>query len=108
MKSEFIQISTTCDDRDVLEKIAAALVDDKIAACCQLEGPVTSVYCWEGKTESAIEFRLLIKTKEELFSQVEKSIASLHSYQQPQITAVRIVATSEGYANWICDNTREG
>jgi len=107
METEFIQISTTSDDREVLEKIAARLVEDKVAACCQLEGPVTSVYRWEGKVESASEFRLLIKTKAELFPSVEKTIVELHGYQRPQITAVPVVAVSDGYAAWIRDNTRE-
>ena len=104
MESEFIQISTTCDRREILEQIATKLVADKTAACCQLEGPVTSVYRWEGKTESASEYRLLIKTTIELFPVVEASVAELHSYHQPQITAVPIVAASDGYASWIRDN----
>lgn len=107
MESEFIQISTTCDSREVLERLAARLVDSNVAACCQLEGPMTSVYRWEGKVESAAEFRLLIKTKAELFSSAEKIIAELHSYQQPQITAVPIVAISEGYAAWVRDNVED-
>jgi len=107
MESEFIQISTTCDRREILEQIAAKLVADKTAACCQLERPITSVYRWEGKTESTDEFRLLIKTKTVLFPSVNASIAELHSYQQPQITAVPITAISEGYAAWIRDNVVE-
>ena len=104
MKSEFMQISTTCDRQEILEQIAAKLVAARTAACCQLEGPVTSIYRWEGKTESASEYRLLIKTTTELFSAVEASVIELHSYQQPQITAVPIVAASEGYASWVRDN----
>ena len=104
MKSEFIQISTTCDRREILEQIATKLIADRTAACCQLEGPVTSVYRWEGKTESASEYRLLIKTTTELFPAAEASVIELHSYQQPQITAVPIVAANEGYAGWIREN----
>jgi len=107
MESEFIQVSTTCDRQEILEQIAAKLVANKTAACCQLGGPVTSVYRWEGKTESTSEFRLLIKTTAELFAAVEASVIELHSYQQPQITAVPIVAVSDGYANWIRDNVRD-
>ena len=104
MEAEFIQISTTCDDRDVLEKLAKRLIESKVAACCQIEGPVTSVYRWEGKIESANEFRLLIKTTAELFSPVERIIVDVHSYQQPQITAVPIAAIGEGYARWVRDS----
>lgn len=104
MQTEFIQMSTTCDSREVLERLAARLVDSKVAACCQLEGPVTSVYRWEGKLESASEFRLLIKTQAKLFSTAEKIIVELHSYQLPQITSVPIVAISDGYAAWVREN----
>ena len=104
MEFDFIQISTTCDRREILEQIAAKLVAEKIAACCQLEGPVTSVYRWEGKTESADEYRLLIKTESALFSVVAASITELHSYEVPQITAVPIVAATEGYAAWLRNN----
>ena len=107
MELEFIQITTTCDSREVLEKLATRLVESKMAACCQIEGPVTSVYHWEGKLESADEFRLLVKTKAALFASVEAIVVDLHSFQQPQITAVPIVAVSEGYAEWIRDNTCE-
>ena len=54
MEFEFIQISTTCDDREVLEKLAARLVESKVAACCQIEGPVTSVYRWEGQNRIGV------------------------------------------------------
>ena len=106
MEFEFIQVSTTCDDREVLEKLATRLIESKAAACCQIEGLVTSVYRWEGKLESASEFRLLIKTTAESFPAVEKIIAESHSYQQPQITAVPIVAISEGYAAWIRESVK--
>ena len=107
MESEFIQVSTTCDSREVLEKLARRLVESKAAACCQIEGPVTSVYRWENKLESAAEFRLLVKTTAKLFPSVEKTLAENHSYQQPQITAVPIVGISGGYAAWIRDNTED-
>ena len=107
MEFDFIQVSTTCDRREVLEKLAAQLVKSKVAACCQIEGPITSVYHWEDKLESTAEFRLLIKTTAKLFPAVETTISDLHSYQQPQITAVPIVAISPGYASWISDNTSD-
>ena len=39
MESEFIQVSTTCDSREVLEKLAWRLIESMAAACCQIEGP---------------------------------------------------------------------
>ena len=55
-------IATTNDDRDELDRIAKTLIERKLAACCQISGPLTSHYCWEGKLESSMEFTCTIKT----------------------------------------------
>jgi periplasmic divalent cation tolerance protein len=101
----FIQISTTCDERGVIEKIANHLVENSLAACCQIEGPITSVYRWQGKVEMATEYRCLIKTTAARYSDVESAIRQLHSYDQPQITAVAISNIDGGYAEWVRQNT---
>ena len=49
------------------------------------------------------EFVCVIKTRRDLYSTVEKAIRELHSYEQPEIIAIPIVAASEGYLAWIAD-----
>lgn len=101
MDSDIIQVTTTCDDRAKLDELARHLVQKQFAACCQIEGPITSHYRWQGNVESAIEYRCLIKTIAGRFGEVERTILSLHPYDQPQITAVKASNVESGFAAWV-------
>ena len=98
-----IVVWTTSDDRAVLQLLAAELVTDKLAACAQISGPITSVYRWEGRIDSSEEFRLTIKTAETLFPKVETKIREHHNYDVPQIVAVAAEQISDDYLAWFID-----
>ena len=97
----FIQIQTTCDDRQVLEAIAQELVGRQLAACVQISSPVTSFFRWENKVDNSQEYVCVIKTRAELFDQVTALICELHSYDLPQVIALPIVLATEEFANWM-------
>lgn len=99
-----ILISTTGSDRGKLQELAAYLVDHQLAACCQIGGPITSWYRWQGQTESADEWVCTIKTLKRKFSDVRDAILNLHPYDQPQIVAIDIADASEGYQKWVLDS----
>ena len=100
-------IITTCENKEQARNLARGLVENKLAACVQLI-PIESVYRWEGKIVEAGEFLLLIKTKSELFSEVEKYIISHHSYSTPEIISLPVEKGFEKYLNWIDENTIKG
>lgn len=102
MKS-FIQVFTTTETKEEAEKIAQYLVEQKLAACVQITGPIASTYRWKGKMENAQEWLCLIKTREELYSKVETAIKKLHSYETPEIVAIPIIKGSSEYLNWLDD-----
>ena len=102
MKS-YIQVMTTTETKEEAEKIAQYLVEQKLAACVQITGPIASTYRWKGKIEKASEWHCLIKTREELYDKVETAIKKLHSYETPEIIAVPIVKGSKEYLNWLDD-----
>lgn len=83
--------------------IARHLVEEKLAACVQISGPIESIYRWKGKVEGTAEFLCLVKTREDLFAQVETAIKKRHSYQTPEIIAVPIVRGSTEYLSWLDD-----
>ena len=95
-----IQVITTSDDRAELESIAKHLVEAGLAACCQIEGPITSVYRWEGNVETATEFRLIAKSTHEKYAQIETAILNQHHYAQPQIVAIDLAIVESGYEKW--------
>jgi periplasmic divalent cation tolerance protein len=96
-----ILITTTSNDREELEKIAAHLVERKLGACCQISGPISSWYRWNGKLESTQEWVCSIKTLKSRFPEAEIAISTLHHFDEPQIVAIDICAASEGYENWV-------
>jgi periplasmic divalent cation tolerance protein len=100
MKS-YIQISTTTETKEQAESIAQYLVEQNLAACVQITGPITSIYRWKGKVENAQEWLCLIKTRDELFEKVEAAIKKLHPYETPEIIAVPVVKGSKEYLNWL-------
>ncbi len=102
MKS-YIQITTTTETKEEAEKITQYLVEQKLAACVQIIGPIASIYRWKGKVETANEWLCLIKTREEFYDKVETTIKKLHSYETPEIIAVPIIKGSKEYLNWIDD-----
>jgi periplasmic divalent cation tolerance protein len=96
-----LQVVTTAASREDVQRIAAALVERRLAACAQIAGPVESVYRWEGRIETSTEWRLIVKTRRELYAAVEGAIRELHPYDTPQIIALPIVAGSRDYLDWI-------
>src|SRR6185295_12729747 len=56
----FMAWSTTAKREDA-DRRARGAVEAHLAACAQVEGPITSHYCWEGKVEQAEEFRICFK-----------------------------------------------
>jgi periplasmic divalent cation tolerance protein len=98
--SDLILILSTTPDRAEAERIAEALVTEKLAACVQLSA-VDSIYRWQGAIERAAEVRLAIKTRAALAESVEARIKALHSYDTPEIVIVPIIGGSAEYLDWL-------
>ena len=103
--SETVLILSTAPDRAEAERIADALVAEKLAACVQLS-PIDSIYRWQGAIERAAEVRLEIKTRAALAQAVEARITALHSYDVPEIVVVPVSGGSDSYLAWIAAETR--
>jgi periplasmic divalent cation tolerance protein len=104
--SEFLQITTTTDSKELAMQIAEKLVGKKIAACVQVSGPITSIYEWKGKIENAEEWYCVIKTRKNLYQKVEEAIKALHPYEIPEIIALPILEGNKDYLDWITQVVR--
>ncbi len=101
---EFIQVLTTVENREDAEAIARSLVEKRLAACVQIIGPIASTYRWKGEIETAEEWQCLLKTRRDLYPQVERALRLLHPYEVPEIIATSIVAGSADYLAWLDEN----
>jgi len=98
-----LQVTTTMASKADAERVARALIERRVAACVQISGPIASVYRWQGTIETATEWLCTIKTNEPNYERVEDTIRQLHSYDEPEIIAVPIIAGSPTYLKWLQD-----
>ncbi|HEY1786350.1 MAG TPA: divalent-cation tolerance protein CutA [Pirellulales bacterium] len=99
--TQFIQVITTVGSRGEAERIAAQLVDLRLAACVQIVGPVSSTFRWREEIEISEEWLCVAKSTRDSFPAIERQIRALHSYELPEIVALPIVAGSSDYLAWI-------
>ena len=99
--SEFIVVFVTVGSPEEGERLARALVVERLAACVNRVGAVQSIYRWQGQVEQSGEELLIIKTKRDLFARLKERVQQLHSYSVPEIIALPIVEGSEKYLRWL-------
>lgn len=99
-----LAITTTVGTEAEARAMAQALVEQRLAACAQIER-IDSVYRWEGAVQQDVEWRLVIKTTRDLYDRVEQAIRSLHRYTLPAIHAVAVEAASADYVAWVIAET---
>lgn len=103
--NKYIMITTTFDNKDEANKISELLLKDRLVSCCQLSN-ITSSYHWKGRIEHTEEYLLQMKSKKELYKEIEKVILDNHSYEIPQIIAYDITDGYKGYLDWIKEETK--
>jgi periplasmic divalent cation tolerance protein len=108
VSSRFLQVQTTTDSRAEAVELARAAVEGRFAACAQVSGPMASTYWWEDTVERAEEWLLTLKLPARGYQALAEFLASRHSYDEPEIVALPIVAGSEAYLSWIEEETRQG
>ncbi len=97
----FIQVITTLGSQDDAQKVARALVGQRLAGCVQVIGPISSTYWWKDQVESADEYLCLIKTRADLFDHLAQAIRAVHPYEVPEILAMPVTAGGQSYLDWL-------
>lgn len=101
-----LQLCTTVPLRADAERIADALLEARLAACVQIEGPLQSRYHWQGVRTVSVEYRLWAKVVERTRSRAEAMILQEHPYGVPELIAIPANGVSEAYFDWVqgeCD-----
>lgn len=99
-----IIVFCNCGSEAEAEGIAKSLVERRLAACVNIVQGVQSLYRWQGKLTSSVEWMLTAKTTLTRFEEVREAIEASHSYQVPEIIALPIFTGSSAYLNWIDDS----
>ncbi len=98
---EYVQVVTAVGNEDEAEKISQMVVEKRLAGCAQVIGPITSIYWWKGKIERAEEWLCLIKSRADLYQELESTILEVHSYENPEILAIPVINGSKRYLAWL-------
>ena len=101
----YILCLVTIDDLKKASEIAGILVEKKLAACVNILPEIQSIYRWEGKICNETERMMIIKTREDLFKELEATIVKLHPYEVPEIISFEIQHGFSRYLRWIDDST---
>ena len=106
MKPEdFVVVLVTAGDAGEAARIGRTLVEERLAACANLVGPIRSVYRWQGAVEEAAEHLLLVKARTDDLPALEARVRALHSYQVPEVLALPVAAGSAAYLAWLAQST---
>ena len=104
MTDYFLVLNTVPDEKEA-QKLSEALVKERLAACVTISAASQSFYWWQDKISKDQEYILFIKTRADLFPELEKKIQEIHPYEVPEIIALPIHKGSKKYLDWIKKET---
>lgn len=95
--------------QDKAEALARGLVEQRVAACVNLVGPIRSIYRWEGRVTEDPETLLVVKSTADRYGELETAVLALHPYSTPEILALDVAHGSAPYLAWLAASvTKEG
>ena len=104
MAEEVLTVFTTWPDLDTARTAARTLVEERLAACGNIDPGVESVYRWEGQVETGAEVLVVFKTVIGSYQMFETRLRALHPYQVPEVLALRVTNGLPAYLRWVEQN----
>jgi periplasmic divalent cation tolerance protein len=101
-----VALSTVSSEADA-ERIARALVEERLAACVNMISAVRSIYRWKGAVEDEQEILLLMKTTTDTVERLRVRLHELHPYELPEFVVLQVDRLSAAYGAWILDSVEE-
>ncbi|MGZ5180436.1 MAG: divalent-cation tolerance protein CutA [Ramlibacter sp.] len=97
--TQVLSLTTTVGSEDDARRLAAALLEQRLAACVQLDR-LESHFGWEGALRAEPEIRLTVKTLPARLPALRAFLAEHHPYQLPQLLW-QVMQASPAYAAWV-------
>lgn len=95
----------TAASRDEALTLARTLVEERLAACANVLGDITSFYWWDGSVQHGGEVALIAKTRTTRVPDAVKRVKDLHSYTCPCVVALPITDGNPAFLQWIGEET---
>jgi periplasmic divalent cation tolerance protein len=100
-----VLIYSTFPSAEAAEAVGRELVERRLAACVNILPGMTSIYRWEGAIARDSEAVMIVKTRESLASRVIEEVRTRHSYTNPALVVLPIIAGSADYLRWLGEET---
>jgi periplasmic divalent cation tolerance protein len=104
----FVIVFVTAASEQEAASIGRTLVEEGLAACANIIPQIRSIYRWKGEVRDERETLIIIKSREDLFERIRSRVKELHSYEVPEITAIKLDRGDSAYLQWIESVTTKG
>jgi periplasmic divalent cation tolerance protein len=102
---DFVVVLVTAGSAEEASGLARALVDERLAGCANIVGPIRSIFRWQGAVEDAAEYLLVLKARTADADALAARVAALHSYDVPEVLVLPLHAGYAAYLAWLADAT---
>ncbi|MEA5536308.1 divalent-cation tolerance protein CutA [Crocosphaera sp. XPORK-15E] len=107
LDNNYITVITTTSQKEDADNIARVLLEQKLAGCIQIIGPITSHYWWQNQICHDEEWICFIKSSQDIYDELERVIKEIHPYDTPEIIALPIMAGSQDYLSWLSQQLKQ-
>lgn len=98
-------VYVTTETPEEAKEIARTIVRERLAACANVLGAITSVFWWEGDVQDDTETAMILKTRADLIERLTDRVKELHSYDCPCVVALPVEAGNLEFLSWIDSET---
>jgi len=102
---EYTLVYMTAGSHDEAVRIGHELVADKLAACVNVLGPITSIFSWKGETQEDQEVAFIAKTRAELVEALAARVQALHSYECACVVSLPLSGGHAPFLAWLGEQT---
>lgn len=99
----FLIVLTTLPNLEEAKTLARQLIENRLAACVQIQEGVCSIYSWNNQICEETEVLLSAKTSVKQWAAIESFIQKHHSYELPEIIAISPKEYSKTYGAWVSE-----
>ena len=99
--SELLLVVTSFPKLEDAQAMARKLVENRLAACVQIQEGIHSIYHWDGKVCEEKEALLSAKTVPDKWLEISDFIKSHHPYDLPEVLGFHPEKYEEQYGKWV-------
>lgn len=101
MTDQVIVAPSTCPDAAAAQRLAQALVTERLATCVNRIDGIRSTYVWNGELQDDSEVLLIIKSTTGRLGELEARLKALHPYELPEWVVLPVAGGNERYLEWV-------